>query len=81
MFGWLTKATTVSPVMFLTGPDPVVSGVTLSPQLRFPPPVDDLMSFHRYSWTAYMKYQTWNDSSIEISFHTAPYRIKGSSRY
>lgn len=81
VFGWLTKATTVSPVMFLTGPDPVVSGVTLSPQLRFPPPVDDLMSFHRYSWTAYMKYQTWNDSSIEISFHTAPYRIKGSSRY
>lgn len=81
LYGYVTKGVTVSPVIYLTGPDPIVGGVTMSPELRFPPPIDDTMSFHRYSWHGWLKYQTWNDPSIEISFHTAPYRIKGAQRY
>lgn len=81
VYGYVTKAVNVHPVIFLTGANSVVAGVTQSPQVYTPPIIDDVMAFHRFSWDAYLQYQIWNDAAVEVSFHTAPYRLKGASRY
>lgn len=81
VYGYITKAVTVHPTIYLTGPNAVVAGVTMSPTPHTPPPIDDAMSFYRFSWDGFLKYQIWNDHCAEVAFNTAPYRVKGLRRY
>lgn len=81
VYGYITKAVNVHPTVYLTGPNAVVCGVTMSPTPHTPPPIDDALSFFRFTWDGYLKYQTWNDHCAEVSFNTAPYRVKGLRRF
>lgn len=81
VYAYVTKGVTIHPTIFLTAPNGVVAGVGQPPQTYVPPVLDDANAFHRFSWDAYLKYQIWNDHAVEVSFNTAPYRMKGARRF
>jgi len=81
VYAYVTKGVNIHPTVFLTAPNGVVAGVGQPPQTYVPPVVDDANAFFRFSWDAYLKYQIWNDNAVEVSFNTAPYRLKGARRF
>lgn len=80
VYGYVTKATSVHPTIFLTGPNPVVAGVGRPPAFHNPDPIDDFQRYYRFSWDAYMEYQIWNDQNSEVVFTSGQYRVKGPAR-
>lgn len=77
VFGYVTKAMHVHASIFLGGSDGVVMGVGRPPRLHFPPPVDDLDAMFRFSWDAYIGYQTYNPDVLEVLYTAGSYRNVG----
>jgi hypothetical protein len=79
VYAYVTKATHVHASIFIGGPQGIVSGVGQPPRLYTPPPVDDFVSIHRFSWDAYIGYQPYAPEVFEVMFTSGSVRIKGAT--
>jgi hypothetical protein len=77
VYAYVTKGVNVHTTTYIAGPGAVVAGVTQTPQLHVPPVVDDLESLFRFSWDAYVKYQTFRAEFAENVFHAGEHRVSG----
>jgi len=77
VYAWVTSGRNVHATCFIFGPGAVGAGVTQNVEMHVPPVVDDLMSLHRFSWDAYVKYQTVRPEWAEVVFHAGQHRIGG----
>jgi N4-gp56 family major capsid protein len=77
VYGYMTKGRNVHASVFVGGPNGIVSGVSAPPRFHAPPPVDDFEMVQRFSWDAYLGYQTYAPEVFEVVFNAGTTRIKG----
>lgn len=74
VYGYVTKGRNIHSMTFLAGSDAVAMGVAEPPMIHTPPPSDDLGMMFRFSWEAYLGYNTFNKHAAEVAF------VAGSNR-
>jgi hypothetical protein len=77
IYGYVTLGRHIHATVCLGGAQGVVAGVTQPPTLHNPPTVDDAMAMKRFSWDAYIKYQTFLSDRFEVVFSAGNVRFKG----
>ena len=77
VYGYVTKGLHVHASVCMGGPDGVVCGVGQPPEVNQPPDVADLPGMYRFSWDAYMKYQSFRPEVFEVIFSAGHVRLKG----
>lgn len=65
---YISKGRHVHMTIFLAGPNGIVAGVGQRPEVHTPPPIDDFMAMHRFSWDAYIKYQAFRPEHVYLIF-------------
>jgi len=78
VYGYVTKGRHIHASLFLGGGGGVVSAVSQGVQLHTPPPVDDIEAMYRFSWDAYLGYNTFDPSVFEVVFSAGSVRWKGA---
>jgi hypothetical protein len=77
VYGYVTKARHIHSSIFIGGPQGIVAGSALAPRFHTPRPIDDFESIYRFSWDAYLGYQTYAPEVFEVVFSAGSYRVKG----
>jgi hypothetical protein len=77
VYAYLTKAVHINSMIFMGGDDAVVAGIGAPPRFYAPPPIDDFQSVYRFSWDAFMGYNTFNPAVTEVMFVGGTYREVG----
>lgn len=76
VYGYVTLGRHIHATVCLGGAQGVVAGVTQPPTLHNPPTVDDAMAMSRFTWDAYIKYQTFLADRFEVVFSSGNVRVK-----
>ena len=79
VYAYVTKGRHIHASIFVGGPQGIVAGVARPPRFHAPPPVDDFQQVHRFSWDAYMGFNTYRPESFEVVFSAGSFRVKGAT--
>jgi len=79
VYAYVTKGRNIHGSIFVGGNDGIVSGVAIPPRYHAPQAIDDFESVQRFSWDAYMGYQTYAPEVFEVVFSSGTTRIKGAA--
>ena len=79
VYAYVTKGRHVHASIFVGGPQGIVAGVARAPRFNAPPPVDDFEQVHRFSWNAYMGFNTYAPEQFEVVFSAGSFRVKGAT--
>jgi hypothetical protein len=79
VYGYVTKGRHIHASIFVGGPQGIVAGSAQAPMFHTPPPIDDFESIYRFSWDAFMGYQTYAPEVFEVVFSAGSTRIKGAT--
>lgn len=77
VYAYVTKGRHVHSSIFVGGPQGIVAGVAQPPRFHAPPAIDDFESVQRFSWDAYMGYQTYAPEVFEVVLSAGTTRLKG----
>jgi len=79
VYAYVTKGRNIHGSIFVGGPNGIVSGVAAPPRIHTPAPVDDYEMMQRFSWDAYLGYQTYDPNVFEVVFSAGTTRVKGDA--
>jgi len=78
-YAYVTKGRNIHASVFVGGPNGLVAGVAAPPRFNAPQPVDDFGMVQRFSWDAYMGYQTYAPEVFEVVLSAGTTRTKGAA--
>lgn len=79
VYAYVTKGRHIHASVFVGGSEGIVAGVAQPPRFHAPPAVDDFESVQRFSWDAYMGYQTYAPEVFEVVLTAGTTRVKGAA--
>lgn len=79
VYGYVTLARDIHPLIFIAANDGVVMGVAQPPQIYTPRPVDDFDMIQRFTYDMYLGWQAFNKDAFEVAYVAATNRVTGAA--